>query len=155
GGGRLRTWDLASGRETTPAGVRREMNAGGNAFTPDGRHLGVASGAQVAVLDSPGVTPRRKIELPKAGQAPGESGRGAVAVSPDGRWLVTVAHRSWHREERGLRFGYGADGVADVWDLTTGKRAHRLADSQGTYRAATFTADGQVVLVGAGGTIPA
>jgi hypothetical protein len=95
------------------------------------------------------------LELPKPAKAPGESACDAVAVAPDGRWLVTVAHRSWHREERGLRFGYGADGVADVWDLATGRRVHRLADSQGTYRAATFTADGRVVLVGAGGTIPA
>jgi RNA polymerase sigma factor (sigma-70 family) len=154
-GGRLRTWDLANGRETTPADLPREMHAGGIAFTPDGRQLVVALGPEVAVLDWPGLKLLRKIELPKPAKSPGESACDAVTVSPDGRWLVTVAHRYWYREERGLRFGYGADGVADVWDLTTGKRAHRLADSQGTFRSATFTADGRVVLVGAGGTIPA
>jgi WD40 repeat protein len=154
-GGRLRTWELATGRETTPADLPREMRAGGIAFTPDGRQVVVALGPEVAVLDWPGLKLLRKIELPKPANKPGEAACDAVTVSPDGRWLVTVAHRYWFREERGLRFGYGADGVADVWDLTTGKRAHRLADSQGTYRSATFTADGRVVLVGAGGTIPA
>ena len=89
--------------------------------------------------------------------APGENSCQSLAVSPDGRWLVTVAMRSWFREEKGLRFGYAADGVVDVWDLGIGKRVHRLAEGQGTYRSATFTADGRVVLIGyyGGGSIPA
>src|SRR5262249_48583536 len=65
-----------------------------------------------------------------------------------------VAERSWFREEKGLRFGYAADGVADLWDLTTAKRISRLAEGEGIFRSATFTADGRVVLVGAAGTIP-
>src|SRR5262249_37820543 len=65
-----------------------------------------------------------------------------------------VAERSWFREEKGLRFGYAADGVADLWDLTTAKRIRRLAEGEGIFRSATFTADGRVVLVGAAGTIP-
>ena len=54
-----------------------------------------------------------------------------------------------------MHFGYAADGVADVWDFTTGKRVRRLAEAQGIYRTVTFTADSRVVLVGAGGIIPA
>jgi RNA polymerase sigma factor (sigma-70 family) len=154
-GGRLRTWDLASGRESTQAELPREVQCDALSFTPGGRQVIVASGPHVSVLDWPGLKLARRIELPKPAKTPGENACRSVTVSPDGRWLVTVAERYWYREESGLRFGYAADGVADVWDLTTGRRAHRLAESQGTFRSATFTADGRVVLVGAGGTIPA
>jgi len=67
--------------------------------------------------------------------------------------LVTAAERYWEREEKGSRYAFTADGVADVWDLATGKRARRLADDSG--RSATFTADGRVLLVGGTGKIPA
>jgi WD40 repeat protein len=152
---RLRTWDLATGRETTPADLPHGMKVGALSFVPSGRQLIVASGPHVSVLDWPGLKLARAIELPKPAKTPGENACQAVTVSSDGRWLVTVAERYWFQERQGLRFGYAADGVADVWDLTTGKRARRLAESQGTFRSATFTADGRVVLVGAGGTIPA
>ncbi len=154
-GERLRTWDLESGRETTPAELPRGLPVGTLAFAPDGRTLIAASGAHVAVLDWPTLKVRRTFELPKPAKQPGEAACQSLAVSPDGRWLVTVAERYWFRMERGLRFGYAADGVADLWDLAGGRRVRRLAESAGTFRSATFTADGRVVLVGAGGTIPA
>jgi len=78
-----------------------------------------------------------------------------LTVSPDRHWLVTVAHRSWYREEKGLKFENWRDGVVDLWDLARGKRVRRLVESEGTFRSATFTADGRVVLFGGGGTIPA
>jgi hypothetical protein len=69
---------------------------------------------------------------------------------------VTVAHRSWFRAEKGLRFGYGADGLVDLWDLTSGKRVRRLAEGRAVIKSAAFTADGLLVLVGVAGTsIPA
>jgi WD40 repeat protein len=156
GGKRLRTWDLGTGKETTPADLAVDILSGGQAldqfiFTPDARHLVVASGRQVSVLAWPGLTAVRRIELPKPAKEPGETVGGLVAVSPDGRQLVTLARRHW-REGQG---GYGADGVADVWDLATGKCVRRLAESPGTFRSAAFTPDGRVVLVGVGGgTVP-
>jgi WD40 repeat protein len=158
---RLRTWDLASGRETTAADLPRELRVGSLTwrgaltFTPDGRGLNVASGPLVYVLDWPGMKLHRTIELPKPVKQPGETSYQSLTVSADGRWLVTVAKRYWFREEKGLRFGYTADGVADVWDLHTGKRVRRLAEAGGSFTSVTFTADGRIVLVGGGGTIPA
>jgi WD40 repeat protein len=153
--GALQTWDVATGRETTPAHLPRDKKVGALAFTPDGRHLLSASGPHISIWDWPGLKLTRTIELPKPAKQPGENACQSLAVSPDGRWLVTVAMRSWYREEKGLRFGYGADGVADLWDLKTGKRVRRLVEGQGTFRSATFTADGRLVLTGGGGTIPA
>jgi WD40 repeat protein len=151
----LHTWDLASGRETTPNELPRDKKTVGPIiFTPNGRHLLLGSGARLSLWNWPALKQVGTIELPKPAKAPGENDCQSLAVSPDGRWLVTAAYRTWSREEKGLKFGYAADGVVDVWDLGTGKRVHRLADGQGTYRSATFTADGRIVLIGAGGTIP-
>jgi WD40 repeat protein len=152
---RMRTWDLATGRETTPGDLPKDLKVGGLVFTPDGRKLISASGPHISVWNWPGLKLARSFDLPKPAREPGENQCMSLTVSPDGRWLVTVAHRSWYREEKGLRFGYGADGVVDVWDLTTGKRLHRLAEGQAVYRSASFAADGRVVLVGGGGHIPA
>jgi RNA polymerase sigma factor (sigma-70 family) len=152
---RLRTWDLATGRETTPADQPGGLRVGALAFTPDGRRLVTASGPHVTILDWPEMKVRHSFDLPKPDKQPGENVCEWLAVSPDGRWLVTVAERSWFREENGLRFGYGADGVVDVWDLGTGRHARRLAESRATFRTATFTADGRVVLAPGTGAIPA
>jgi WD40 repeat protein len=154
----LHTWDLATGRETTPPELPRDKKTVGPiVFTPNGRQLLLVSGPRLSVWDWPTLKLARTIELPKPAKSPGENECQWLTISPDGRWLVTVAYRSWFREEKGLRFGYGADGVVDVWDLGAGKRVHRLAEGQGTYRSATFTADGRIVLIGyyGGGTIPA
>src|SRR5205085_3983102 len=88
---RLRTWDLATGRETTPAGLPRGLKVGALSFTPDGRRLITASGRHVSVLSWPGMKLVRTIELPKPAKSPGENACQSAAVSPDGRWLVTVA----------------------------------------------------------------
>jgi RNA polymerase sigma factor (sigma-70 family) len=152
---RLRTWDLATGREITPPDLPRGVKVGPLAFTPDRRRLVTASGPHVSVWEWPALKVARTLDLPKPATRPGENESQSVAVSPDGRLLVTVAHRSWYREEKGLRFGYGADGVVDVWDLATGKRARRLVESQSVLTSAVFTADGRVVLIGGVGKIPA
>lgn len=151
----LHTWDVATGRETTPANLPREK-VGALAFSPDGKQFVSASGPHVSVWEWPALKLLRTIELPKPAKSPGENDCQSLAMSPDGRWLVTVAHRSWYREEKGLHFGYGADGVLDLWDLATGKRIRRLVEGQGVFKSAAFTSDGQLVLVGGmGGTIPA
>jgi WD40 repeat protein len=152
---RMRTWDLATGRETTPADLPKDLKVGALVFTPDGRKLISASGPHISVWDWPGLKLARSFDLPKPAKEPGENQCISLTVSPDGRWLVTVAYRSWYREEKGLRYGYAADGVVDVWDLATGKRLHRLAEAQTTYQSASFTADGRLVLAGGGGYIPA
>jgi RNA polymerase sigma factor (sigma-70 family) len=144
----LRAWDLATGRETSAVELPPDVKIGALSFTSDGRRLIVASGSRVSILDWPGLKLQRTIELPGPAKQPGETSCRSVTVSLDGHWLVTVAVRV---------FGSGseADGVVDVWDLTTGKRTRRLAESPFTLGSATFTADGRVVLVGSGGTIPA
>jgi WD40 repeat protein len=147
--GRLRTWDLATGRETTPADLPDGLRFGPLAFTPDGRRLVTASGPHVTVLDWPQMKVRRSFDLPKPDKQPKEYECLRLAVSPDGRWLVTVAERSGWRSEKPPS---PAGGVADLWDLGTGQRIRRLAEwlsCDPYFRPATmvtFTADGRVVL---------
>src|SRR5262249_58749885 len=91
--GRLRTWDLATGRETTPADLPDGLRFGALAFTADGRQLVTASGPHVTVLDWPPMKVRRSFDLPKPDRQPGEYECQRLAVSPDGRWLGTGAGR--------------------------------------------------------------
>jgi RNA polymerase sigma factor (sigma-70 family) len=152
---RLRTWDLATGRETTPGGLPPGIKVGTLAFAPGGRLLLAASEARVSVWDWPALRLVRMFELPRPAAQPGQNVCRCLAVSPDCRWLVSVAERYWYREANGLRYGYVADGVVDLWDLATGKRVRRLAQAPHCYRSATFTTDGRLVLAPGAGVIPA
>ncbi|KAJ3092047.1 hypothetical protein HK102_011253 [Quaeritorhiza haematococci] len=56
----------------------------------------------------------------------------AVAVTPDGRYVVTGA----------------ADGSAKIWDLASGKEVRELRGHQGPLRAVTVTPDGRNIVTG-------
>jgi RNA polymerase sigma factor (sigma-70 family) len=160
GDDKLRVWDRVSGRDITPAklpaGVKFEILS----FTPDGKHLVAASGPSVTVCEWPALKLVRTFEMPKPDKGndldlPDNAHNRCevAAVSPDGKWLVTVAYCSWYRERDGLRYGYASHGVVDLWEFGTGKRVRRLVDGKLTFRTGAFTADGKFVLVGGGGTI--
>jgi RNA polymerase sigma factor (sigma-70 family) len=156
--GRLRTWDLATGRDTTPADLPDGLRFGALAFTPDGRRLVTAFGPHVTVLDWPRMKVRRSFDLPKPDKQPKEYECKGLAVSPDSRWLVTMAERSGWRSENPPS---PAGGVVDLWDLATGQRIRRLAEwlKLNWYfqpaTMATFTADGRVMVAPGTGTVPA
>jgi hypothetical protein len=128
------------------------------AFTPDGRRLVTASGPHVTVLDWPQLKVRRSFDLPKPDKQAKDYECLRLAVSPDGRWLVTVAERSGWRSENPPA---PAGGVADLWDLGTGQHIRRLAEwlklawNFQPATMATFTPDGRVVLAPGTGTVPA
>jgi RNA polymerase sigma factor (sigma-70 family) len=156
--GRLRTWDLATGRETTPADLPDGLRVGALAFTPDGRQLVTASGPRITVLDWPQLKVRRSFDLPKPDKQSKEYECLRLAVSPDSRWLATVAERSGWRAENPPS---PAGGVIDLWDLGTGQHIRRLAEWHQlawNFQPATmaaFTADGRLVLAPGTGTVPA
>src|SRR5207244_7103475 len=116
-----------------------------------------ASGPRVTVLDWPRMKVRRSFDLPKPDKQPKEYECQGLAISPDGRWLVTVAERSGWRSEKPPS---PAGGVVDLWDLGTGQRIRRLAEWHKlawNFQPATmaaFTADGRVVLAPGTGTVP-
>lgn len=154
----LRTWDLATGRETTPDDLPDGLRFGALAFTPDGRQLVTAAGPRITVLDWPRLKVQRSFDLPKPDKQPKEYECLRLAVSPDSRWLATVAERSGWRVENPPS---PAGGVVDLWDLGTGQHIRRLAEWRQLawyFQPATmaaFTADGQVVLAPGTGTVPA
>src|SRR5262249_31999643 len=128
--GKIQAWDIGSGaavRLPEPlAGIKE-----GRVEFGDSKTLLAVHANTVSLFDWPGGNLRRTITLPEPLQKPGEAFCDAATLAPDGRWLATAAHRSWYREERGMHFGYAADGVLDLWNAGSGERVARLVDGGG------------------------
>jgi WD40 repeat protein len=145
----LKVWDAATGADATPAGFPKALTAGGFRITRDGNTLLTWTEDKLAAWAWPAGTKLWAADMAKP-TAQGINSVGSVAVSPDGRHFVTVACRTWHREERGMRFGYAADGIVDLWETATGKRVRRLVESPGCFNPAVFAADGTLIHTGGG-----
>jgi hypothetical protein len=144
-GDKVKAWNIVTGQQTPLPGLPADMKAAHAHFAADGKTLVAIHANMVTLLDWPVGKVRRRFTLPEPAQKPGEAHCDAAGLSPNGRWLATLAHRSWHRDERGMRFGFGSDGVLDLWNATTGERVHRLADDGRLGRTARFTADGNLL----------
>jgi WD40 repeat protein len=146
----FKVWDVATGKEATPAAFPKSLAATGFRFSPDGKSLITYHDDKLDAWTWPAGTKVWAADMPKPVRQPGINQVQSVAFSPDGRQFVTVAERSWHREEKGLKFGYGADGIVDVWDAATGKSLRRLVESQGCFRPGMYSADGLYIHSGGG-----
>lgn len=185
--GKLRTWDAATGNETTPATLPRDIKFQKFTFTRDGNYLVAASGPKATIWAWPALKLVRAIDLPKPapldGQDPPTEGEIVcqdVAVSPNGKWLITVALQNWTEERNGKRHPYNSTDAIDVWDFATGKRLRRLVEpglwfdvmdpatgkafrqvsfsvrwALKEFWSGSFTEDGLFVMIGTQGTIPA
>lgn len=142
--GKLRMWDTATGREMTPTNLPDNVRFENFTFTPDGKNLIVASGQRITIWEWPVLKLIRTLDLPKPSKTlpnvpeNSEYQCQSTLVSPDGKWLVTVAHCK------------GQEGVVDVWELSTGKRVRRLVESLSAIRGEAFTTDGQLLVLGSG-----
>jgi RNA polymerase sigma factor (sigma-70 family) len=142
----IRIWKVANGEESAALEIPGGLRDAKALFTANGRQLIVASGAHVHIFDWPALKLTRTIKLARPTKEPGEAVCESITVSPDSRWLITVAWWSTFREERGFRFGYGSDAVVDMWDLATGKRIRRVVDGNGCSSKAHFTPNGHLLL---------
>ena len=149
----LKVWNVDTGADATPAGFPKALPASGFQFSPDGKTLITYSDDKINAWTWPAGAKVWAAEMPKPLKQPGVNQVQSVSFSPDGRHFVTVGERYWFREERGLRFGYGADGIVDLWDAASGKIVRRLVESTGCFRAGRFAANGQFIHLG-GGTLP-
>jgi WD40 repeat protein len=147
-GEHIKAWSVDRGNEVPLPESLVKLGARWVQFENDGRTLLSIQKDKVNLFDWPSGKPRRDFTLPEPLNKPGETHCVSASLSPDGRWLATLAHRSWHREDRGMRFGYAADYVLDLWNATTGERVHRLMD--GGSRSVMFTADGDLLVSGKG-----
>lgn len=147
---KIMAWTVENGREFLLPEQPADLKAGRVEFGGDGKTLVAIHTGSVTLLDWPSGKVRRRFTVPEPLQKPGETHCDAATLSPDGRWLATLAHRSWYREERGMRFGSAGDGVLDLWNAATGERVHRLVDGRGVGSTAIFTADGELLFAGGG-----
>jgi WD40 repeat protein len=168
----LLLWDVASGRLQRQLDLPDDISPGGLAFHPNGRALAVSdrgnrigknwSGAVLLVDQDTGKVLR---EMPTPGQSVG-----AVAFSPDGRWLAAGGGggvRVWDPRS-GKEVAAGAAGhhgmvgqvaaaagglvvtacddhTVRVWDAATGQQRRQLEHGH-CVRAAAVSPDGRLVV---------
>jgi hypothetical protein len=130
GSGRIRLWEIDSGREirTLPA---HEHYTQALAFSPDAKLL--ASGGdrgRVILRDVASGQERLRIEHPEKSLA-------QIAFSPDGRMLATIG------------YGRGTDAPLRLWDTANGERIDELRSPGADIKTFAFSPDGSI-LVGAG-----
>src|SRR5262249_44983886 len=113
---------------------------------------------RITVLDWPQLKVRRSFDLPKPDKQSKEYECLRLAVSPDSRWLATVAERSgWRAGDPAAPAG----GAVRLWDLGTGPPSRRLAEvnplawHDHAATGAACPADGQLVVAPGTGTVPA
>jgi WD40 repeat protein len=150
-GDRLGAWNPINGKETKIAELPSDLVCQKLHFAMDGSTLLVQNEDKITLLAWPSGKTRCTVTLRPPAKQHGTAHCDTADLSPDGRWLVTLAHRSFYRDERGLRLGFGSDSVLDLWNAATGEHVRRLAEGQGVARGALFTAEGDVVLAGGAG----
>jgi WD40 repeat protein len=122
--GVIRLWHLGDGSRNR-AIVRHRSSVLGLAYTPDNRLVSCSEDGTVAIDDI-------------AWTAHGGESVVVVTVSPDGQKIVSG----------------GADGHAILWDLTGGELARAKLDGfMSTAWAATFTPDGERILLATGSAV--
>jgi WD40 repeat protein len=149
----LKVWDAATGADITPAGFPKPFEFSGLQFTPDAKTIVAHDSDKLSAWEWPSGKRLWRADMPAPAAQPGVNHIDSISISPDGRQFITVAHRSWYREEKGLKFGFGADGVVDLWDTATGKHIRRLVEARSTFRPGIYAADGSYIHSG-GGTLP-
>jgi WD40 repeat protein/DNA-binding SARP family transcriptional activator len=121
-----RLWDAATGRELLTLSPH-PGDVFSAAFSPDGRRLAAGTRGKVVVWDLSTATPLLSLPISDAG------GARSVAFSPDGRLLAAAD---------------GNDGVATVWDASTGAVVLRLAGHTNLVGVIAFSPDGRLLATG-------
>lgn len=115
-------------------------DAGAIAVSPDGETIAcgsLVSTQSIRLWDAKTGNERRRFDL-FDGFAPLQSGVKAVAISPDGRFLLGAG--SW---SRGTRFGRIA-----LWDIATGDMLWKAEARGAEMSSVAFSADGQMIASG-------
>jgi WD40 repeat protein len=150
--GTVRLWDMASAtfRQIGSGSPIGRFPITWAAFTPGGKSLITLTGngtVQVWNMANRHQIAEKAFSV-SASLGLGQLLPGAVALSPDGRWLVTgaavliVDHRQSHQT-----------GVAEVWDVATGQLAGYVLPAGANVSQVAFTSDGErlVTLATSGG----
>jgi WD40 repeat protein len=143
GGDRFRLWDAATGKAVRPPGALADRPCEVFRFAADGKALLTAHEGKVSAWGWPAGRLVRTFELPADASKPGKVVSTCLALSADGRALVTLSQRRW-----GNTVGYGE---VDLWDVAGGRRVRRLVSSAGTFQDAAFSEGGEGLFLGGSG----
>ena len=126
--------DVATDQEVQRLTLPEGRDLGAVAISPDARRVAGAvggGGVRVHVWDIPSPAEPREIRITAAK---------TIDFSPDGARVLTA-----FTEPTGL-FGGSSDGVAEVWDVNTGRRLTEVRVKDSGFLAALFSPDGTRIL---------
>jgi WD40 repeat protein len=136
----LHRWNIADGQEIqAPELLARSMK-----LAADGRTLATIRGDKAEVRDWPSGALRREIKLPPS-PVPGLMTLGViVAISPDGKLLVTATSFATLRPDGSTE--NSESGPMELWETATGTRLRELGSND--FRCALFTPTGELLIAG-------
>ena len=134
--GIVKVWEASSGKLVTSfnATAWRVLAL---AYTPDGKRL-VTGGydSQVRVWDAQ--TGKKLMEMKGLSSEYRQSAIGALAVSPNGKFVVAGYGHPTYRQDSYKQ-------IAMIWDLSTGKELHTLEGHSNSICDVAFSTDGKLL----------
>jgi WD40 repeat protein len=140
-GGPLHVWRASDGQEVPYPELASE-SARSVSVSRDGRTLVTVNGGNISIRAWPSGALQQEIELPRSRAKESQTLGRILALSADGKRLVTGARHSWFRGS--IEFD-AAEGPIELWDTTTGERVRELVGSEDP---AAITSGGEVLLTG-------
>ncbi|HEV3383930.1 MAG TPA: sigma-70 family RNA polymerase sigma factor [Gemmata sp.] len=169
----IRLWDLASNkklRDTQASGIgvpRGLVGVTQVVFSSDGKRLYAADGDRISVLDPTTGKPLddyggHHYSIESAAWSPDGKHLASTAVldnyvstwdAATGRKLLDLSGHKWiesltYSPDGSLLATGSQDGIARLWDTTTGKELHSFAAKDGNVHALAFTPDGKLLVTG-------
>jgi WD40 repeat protein len=149
-GERMCLWDAATGAALPLPAALKDHPCLLPCFSPDGKTLLTMAFNDVSIWEWPAGRLTHRLKLRANEDNPDMTICNGLALSPDGRRLVTLCYRA----HGGPPIGDERAAV-DLWDVASGKRLRRLrsAATEG-FRDVAFTPDGAGLLLADGRSIP-
>jgi WD40 repeat protein len=133
-------WDVEGGEKICTCDKHKEWITRA-AFAPDGKEVfSVGEGKKLLIWDAK--TGKQRLAIDHPGPIWG------LAVSPDGRYIVTGTGGTFNGDPTGLMLNQGDDNVVRMWDAAGGKLVREMKGHTHTVYTIDISPDGRLAVSG-------